>query len=69
MTLGLLPTTTVWRKENAANLPSGVVQRGSRLEFLRLRLSDAGTYACRASNSLGSATLYARIEVEGRPGT
>ena len=61
-----LPTATEWSREND-DLPVTALQRGSRLEFRRLRLTDAGMYSCEAKNSLGSAQLYVNLIIEGAP--
>jgi len=62
-----LATSTEWEREDGGALPQGAEQRGSRLEFRRIRSSDAGVYICTARNSLGSATLYTTVIVEGPP--
>lgn len=61
-----LPTATDWEREDA-DMPITATQRGSRLVFRRLRLTDAGTYTCNAKNSLGEAKLYVNLVIQGAP--
>jgi hypothetical protein len=38
---------------------------GGSLEFTSVRLEDAGTYVCSASNEAGSTTREIRLDVQG----
>lgn len=63
------PVSTRWTTEDGRDLPSSAVQVGSRLEFRRLRLADAGVYVCIASNTLlGESRLFLNLVIVGPPG-
>lgn len=73
MIKGSDPINVVWLKDNQA-LPKGserfqssCEQNSHTLEVLQLRATDAGTYVCRASNSVGSVESSAELSVIGKP--
>uniref|UniRef100_A0A182LXB6 Basement membrane-specific heparan sulfate proteoglycan core protein n=1 Tax=Anopheles culicifacies TaxID=139723 RepID=A0A182LXB6_9DIPT len=58
------PTPTVWWERVDQPLPYNIVNEGGLLRFNSLRLNDAGTYRCIASNAVGDEdgllTVYVR---------
>lgn len=69
---GSEPLTVVWHKDNIAiSLDDHYKVSSDKnkycLEILNLQLSDQGTYLCKASNSVGTATCYAELRVVDKP--
>lgn len=69
---GSSPMTIVWHKDNIAISPGGSYQISSdktkySLQIKNLQLNDQGTYLCKASNSVGTATCSSELRVINKP--
>uniref|UniRef100_A0A674CXT2 Ig-like domain-containing protein n=1 Tax=Salmo trutta TaxID=8032 RepID=A0A674CXT2_SALTR len=69
---GSSPMTIVWHKDNIAISPGGSYQISSdktkyTLQIKNLQLNDQGTYLCKASNSVGTATCSSELRVINKP--
>uniref|UniRef100_A0A4W5NMW8 Ig-like domain-containing protein n=1 Tax=Hucho hucho TaxID=62062 RepID=A0A4W5NMW8_9TELE len=69
---GSSPMTIVWHKDNIAISPGGSYQISSdktkySLQIQNLQLNDHGTYLCKASNSVGTATCSSELRVINKP--
>uniref|UniRef100_A0A674F2G7 Ig-like domain-containing protein n=1 Tax=Salmo trutta TaxID=8032 RepID=A0A674F2G7_SALTR len=69
---GSLPMTIVWHKDNIAVSSWGNYQITSdktkySLQIKNLQLIDQGTYLCKASNSVGTATCSSELRVINKP--
>lgn len=58
------PINITWTGHNRA-LSNNVYARDGLLHFRGIQLSDAGTYRCRAVNSIGEADAVAEVVVQG----
>ncbi len=68
---GSEPMNVVWHKDNIAiSLDDHYKVSSDKnkyfLEILNLQQSDQGTYLCKASNSVGTATYCAELRVVGQ---
>lgn len=57
---GSLPMTIVWHKDNIAETKYS-------LQIKNLQLINQGTYLCKASNSVGTATCSSELRVINKP--
>ncbi|KAG9271833.1 titin-like isoform X1 [Astyanax mexicanus] len=69
---GSMPMNVVWHKDNIAISPDQHYKVSSEknkhyLEISQLQQSDQGTYLCKASNSVGTATCSNEIRVIDKP--
>lgn len=69
---GSEPMNVVWHKDNIAISLDDHYKASSDknkyfLEILNLQQSDQGTYLCKASNSVGTATCCAELRVVDKP--
>lgn len=69
---GSEPMNVVWHKDNIAISLDDHYKASSDknkyfLEILNLQQSDQGTYLCKASNSVGTATYCAELRVVDKP--
>jgi len=66
---GMPQPNITWRRENNAILPTGgSIARGNKLQILKIRKEDRGTYYCIADNGVGrGARRNVNVEVEFAP--
>ena len=66
---GLPEPVTTWEKDGEIFPTTGLrhqMQRFGSLEFVSVRLEDAGIYRCTASNEAGNVSREIQLDVQGK---
>lgn len=65
---GTQPITLNWSKVGRSTFPPSVIVNGPQLTFRGIEVSDAGRYACQATNAGGTAESVAEVIVNANGG-
>lgn len=69
LTLGTHPIQIEWSRGGRVSLPPGSEStKDGSLQIAHVKLSDAGTYKCVATNHIGSSEALARVIIRGELG-